>query len=92
MGGHATGAAPATAPAPASGAADVNVTLGDMYVKADTSTVDAGKVTFTVKNERAPGARDGDGADAGLRGGMLEDAGLLAKGTELAAGATDSIR
>ena len=33
--------------------ADVNVTLGDMWVKADKPTAKAGKVSFAVKNEGA---------------------------------------
>ena len=67
--------------------ADVNVTLGDMWIKADTSSVKAGEVSFAVKNEGmtmhgmatavVPVAADG---------GMLDDEALLGKGEELAAG------
>ena len=39
--------------APAAAKADVNATLGDMWVKADKTTVKAGKVTFAVKNTGA---------------------------------------
>ena len=82
---------PAATP-PAAGAADVNVTMGDMYVKADKTTVDAGKVTFAVKNEGATM----HGMAMALQpvsapGGMLDDSSLQAKGKELAAGASDSI-
>ena len=72
--------------------ADVNVTLGDMWVKADKTAVKAGKVTFAVKNEGATM----HGMAMALQpvtapGGMLDEAGMLAKGKELAAGASDSI-
>jgi FtsP/CotA-like multicopper oxidase with cupredoxin domain len=98
-GGHdmgsmpAAGSAPATGSTPAAaGAADVNVTLGDMYVKADKTTVDAGKVTFAVKNE---GATMHGMAMAltpvSAPGGMLDEAGLLTKGKELGAGESDTI-
>ncbi len=74
------------------GPADVNVTLGDMWVKADKTAVEAGKVTFAVKNEGATM----HGMAMALQpvsapGGMLDEAGMLAKGKELAAGASDSI-
>jgi uncharacterized cupredoxin-like copper-binding protein len=88
-GGHDMGTAHA---APAAGAADVNVTLGDMWVRADKTTVDAGKVTFAVKNEGA--TMHGMAmalSPVSAPGGMLDDAGLLTKGKELAAGASDSI-
>ena len=39
--------------APAAAKADVNATLGDMWVKADKTSVKAGKVTFAVKNTGA---------------------------------------
>ena len=55
---HTTGAPKVAAPAPAPAAAaghamgamkaDVNATLGEMFVKADTTSVNAGKVTFAV--------------------------------------------
>jgi uncharacterized cupredoxin-like copper-binding protein len=84
-GGHDMGSAPAAA-------ADVNVTLGDMYVKADKTTVDAGKVTFAVKNE---GATMHGMAMAltpvSAPGGMLDESGLTAKGKELGAGEADTI-
>src|SRR5215218_9536736 len=55
-GGHdmGSGHGPATESSPAAAAgADVDVTLGDMWVKADKQTVAAGEVTFAVANERA---------------------------------------
>jgi FtsP/CotA-like multicopper oxidase with cupredoxin domain len=80
---HATGAG---------AAADVNVTLGDMWVKADKSSVNAGKVTFAVKNE---GATMHGMAMAitpvKAEGGMLDEQALQGRGKELASGETDVI-
>jgi uncharacterized cupredoxin-like copper-binding protein len=80
-GGEGTGHGAAAADA------DVNVTLGEMWIKADTTSVKAGEVTFAVKNEGmtmhgmatavVPVAADG---------GALDEAALLGKGEELAAG------
>jgi uncharacterized cupredoxin-like copper-binding protein len=76
--------------APAVG--DVNVTLGDMWVKADTPTVKAGKVSFAVKNEGA--------VVHGLAiaptpvkqsGGMLDDSALVGKGKELGGGESETV-
>jgi nitrite reductase (NO-forming) len=47
-GGHETAAADGET---AAAGADVNVTLGDMWVKADKATVKAGEVRFAVKND-----------------------------------------
>jgi uncharacterized cupredoxin-like copper-binding protein len=75
---------------PAAGAADVNVTLGDMWVKSDKASVKAGEVTFAVKNE----GKTMHGMAMALTpvdaAGPAEDA-LLAHGKQLAAGATDLI-
>jgi uncharacterized cupredoxin-like copper-binding protein len=71
---------------------DVNVTLGDMWVKSDKPSVKAGKVTFAVKNQGA--TMHGMAitpAPADAPGGMLDEATLLGKGKELPAGATDLI-
>jgi uncharacterized cupredoxin-like copper-binding protein len=72
--------------------ADVAVTLGDMWLKADTPTIEAGEVSFAVKNE---GATTHGMAIAPVPvdapGGMLADASLLGKGEELAGGASDRI-
>ena len=76
----------------AAGAADVNVTLGDMWLESDKQSVEAGKVTFAVQNEGATMhgmAMALTPVDA--PGGMLEDATLLAKGKELPGGAKDLI-
>jgi uncharacterized cupredoxin-like copper-binding protein len=76
----------------AAGAADVNVTLGDMWVKTDKQTVKAGEVTFAVKNEGA--TMHGIAmtpAPAKAPGGMLDESTLLGKGNELAGGETDLV-
>jgi uncharacterized cupredoxin-like copper-binding protein len=92
-GGHEMSATPgehhgAQSAAPeATGAADVNVTLGDMWVEADEQSVKAGEVTFAVKNEGATMhgmAMALTPVDA--PGGMLDEGSLLGKGKELAAG------
>ena len=73
-------------------AADVNVTLGDMWIKSDTPSIKAGEVTFAVENE---GATVHGMAMAltpvGAPGGMLDDGTLLGKGAELATGEADLI-
>ena len=72
--------------------ADVNVSLGDMWIKADKPTVKAGKVTFAVKNDGATM----HGMAMALTpvkaaGGMLDETALLAKGKDLMGGDTDLI-
>ena len=94
---HTTGApkvpvAPAVTEAPATAKADVNTTLGEMWVKADKTTVDAGKVTFAVKNAGATMHGLAIVADpAKAPDGMLDPSTYLAKGKDLAAGATDTV-
>jgi uncharacterized cupredoxin-like copper-binding protein len=88
-GGHGAAAQDTAA---AAGPADVNVSLGDMWVKADKASVKAGKVTFAVKNDGA--TMHGMAmavAPVDAPGGMLPEEKLLAKGTELSAGETDQI-
>jgi uncharacterized cupredoxin-like copper-binding protein len=95
MGGtsHAEGHGTATeAPASAAAAADVNVTLGDMWVKSDKASIKAGEVTFAVKNEGATMhgmAMALTPVDA--PGGMLPEDKLLAQGKQIAGGETDLI-
>jgi uncharacterized cupredoxin-like copper-binding protein len=93
---HTTGAPKVKAPAAAANAAatkaDVNVTLGDMWVKADKASVKAGKVTFAVKN--TGGAVHAFGivaAPAKVSGGMLDHRSLLAEGAELPGGASGTV-
>jgi len=73
-------------------AADVNVTLGDMWVKADKPEIAAGKVSFAVKNE---GATVHGLAIAPTpvkqSGGMLDDSALLDKGGDLAGGESETV-
>jgi uncharacterized cupredoxin-like copper-binding protein len=99
---HTTGAPKVVAPAPAPAAtpghdmgamkADVNTTLGEMFVKADTTSVKAGKVTFAVKNTGGTMHGLAIVADpAKAPGGMLDESTFLAKGKELPAGAGDMI-
>jgi uncharacterized cupredoxin-like copper-binding protein len=90
-GGHDMSAAPAHAEH-AAAAADVSVTLGDMWVKSDKQSVKAGKVTFAVKNEGATMhgmAMALTPVDA--PGGMLDEGSLVGKGEELASGETDLV-
>ena len=89
-GGHAMSSAPASAEHGA--AADVNVTLGDMWVKSDKQSVKAGEVTFAIKNEGA--TMHGMAmalAPVDAPGGMLDEHSLLGKGKELAGGETDLV-
>jgi uncharacterized cupredoxin-like copper-binding protein len=103
---HTTGApkvaGPEAAPKPAAAAmsghdmgamkADVNTTLGEMFVKADTTTVKAGKVMFAIRNTGA--TMHGLAivkAPAKATGGMLDERTFVAKGKDLAAGATDML-
>jgi nitrite reductase (NO-forming) len=102
---HTTGApkvAPAPAAAPAAkakapagemaGMTHIQATLGEMFVKADTTTAKAGTVMFNVQNTgatvhglaivRAP---------AKAPGGMLDDSTFIAKGRDLAPGASDMV-
>ncbi len=90
-GGHDMSAAPAHAD-PAAAAADVNVSLGDMWVKSDKPSVKAGKVTFAIKNEGATmhGMAVAP-APVNAPGGMLEESSLLGKGNQLAGGETDLV-
>ena len=100
---HTSGAPKVKAPAPAPKApaaghdmaamkADVNTTLGEMWVKADTTSVKAGKVTFAVKNTGA--TMHGLAivpAPAKAPGGMLDESTFIAKGKDLASGASDMV-
>ena len=68
----------------------VNATLGEMWVKSDTTTAKAGAVMFSVKNTGATMhglaiAR----APVSAPGGMLDAKSFVAKGRDLAAGESD---
>jgi FtsP/CotA-like multicopper oxidase with cupredoxin domain len=72
--------------------ADVNVTFGDVWIKASAPTVKTGKVTFGVKNEGA--TMHGlamVAAPAKVDGGMVDPATFLAKGADLAGGAAETV-
>jgi uncharacterized cupredoxin-like copper-binding protein len=87
-GGHDMGGASTTAPAKA----DVDVTLGDMWVKSTAPSVKAGKVTFGIKNAGA--TMHGfaiASTPVALEGGMVEHSLLKAKGGDLAAGASETV-
>jgi FtsP/CotA-like multicopper oxidase with cupredoxin domain len=92
---HTTGAPKVAAPeaAPKAAAkADVNVTLGDMWVKSDRPSVKAGKVSFAVKNAGATiHGLAIVATPAKVSGGMLDHHSLLAEGAELAAGASGTV-
>jgi nitrite reductase (NO-forming) len=67
--------------------ADVNVKMGEMYIKTDKTEVKAGKIKFAVTNEGATM----HGMALALTpvnesGGMLDDKALIGKGADLAAG------
>ena len=94
---HTTGAPmppkPAAAPAadaapPHAMAGAVKVALGDMWVKADKTTVKAGEVTFDVTEHRRHDARPGDRQGSGSRQGRAcsTSRAFLAKGKDLAGG------
>ncbi|HET6551224.1 MAG TPA: multicopper oxidase domain-containing protein [Solirubrobacter sp.] len=71
---------------------DVQATLGDMWVKASTTSVKAGKVTFDVTNSGA--TSHGLAivpAPAKVSGGMLDESAFAAKGEPLAGGATGTL-
>jgi nitrite reductase (NO-forming) len=100
---HTTGApkvaAPAPAPKPAAAGddaaaedADVTTTLGEMFVKADKTSLNAGHVHIAVKNTGA--TMHGlaiVAAPAKAPGGMLDESTFLAKGKDLAPGASETL-
>jgi uncharacterized cupredoxin-like copper-binding protein len=80
------------AAAPAAAKADVDVTFGDMWVKASAPTVKPGKVVFGVKNEGA--TMHGLAivpAPAKVDGGMVDDSTFVAKGGDLMGGASETV-
>jgi uncharacterized cupredoxin-like copper-binding protein len=76
----------------ATAAADVNVTFGDMWIKASVPAFKAGRVTFGVKNEGA--TMHGFAmvaAPAKVEGGTVDHSTFLAHGGDLAGGATGTV-
>jgi uncharacterized cupredoxin-like copper-binding protein len=73
-------------------AADVNVTLGDMWVKSDKPEIAAGKVSFAVKNEGATvHGLAITPAPAAQSGGLLEEGAFLGKGADLKGGESETV-
>ena len=91
--GHGAATAPAsTANAAPAGAADVNVTMGDMWVKSDKVSVKAGKVSFAVTNTGA--TMHGiaiSPVPVKAPGGVLDDASMIGIGKHLDAGQSQTI-
>jgi nitrite reductase (NO-forming) len=82
----------AAAPAPSAAKADVNITLGDMWVKSSVPSFKAGNVSFAVTNT----GNTGHGfaivkAPAKLVGGMVDHSTLLAEGKVLSNGQSDTV-
>jgi uncharacterized cupredoxin-like copper-binding protein len=97
---HTTGAPKVKPPAPAAtaardataGDADVSTTLGEMWVKADKTTLNAGHVHIAVKNTGATTHGLAIVADPPkAHGGMLDESSFLVKGKELAPGASETV-
>ena len=92
--GHDMGGSPATGhgSAPAPRTADVDIELGDMFVKASKTTLKAGKVSFAVKNT---GATMHGMAIAPVpvkaAGGTLDEAQLIGKGKDLMTGDSEVV-
>lgn len=77
---------------PAHATADVKLTLGDMYIKADKTSVKAGKVNISVINEGATmHAVALAPVPVKADGGMLDERQLLGKGKELMGGNSEVI-
>jgi uncharacterized cupredoxin-like copper-binding protein len=90
--GAASAAKPKAASGEMAGMTHVQTTLGEMFVKADTTTAKAGTVMFNVKNTGATAhglaiVR----APAKAPGGMLDESTFLAKGQDLAPGTSDML-
>jgi nitrite reductase (NO-forming) len=99
---HTEGAPLPQAPAPAApaqhdmasmaGKADVNVTLGDMWVKSNLSSFKAGKVSFAVTNTGNTGHGFAiTAADPKIAGGSVEHSSMLAMGKVLSNGQSETI-
>src|SRR5262249_32093796 len=76
----------------ASGPADVNVTMGDMWIKTDRPSVKAGKVTFDVKNTGAMvHGMALSVVPVKLDGGSLDESALFGVGKDLEPGAGERL-
>jgi nitrite reductase (NO-forming) len=88
----ASGHGSATKDAAAAPAGSIGVSMGDMWIKSAAPTAKAGKVTFSVENQG--GMMHGLAivkAPAKAAGGMLDESTFLAKGGNLAAGASETV-
>jgi nitrite reductase (NO-forming) len=85
--------APPAAAAPAAAAkADVNVTLGDMWIKSDKPTFKAGKISIAVKNTGATGHGFAIvKAPAKVTGGMVDHDSMLVMGKVLNGGQSETL-
>jgi uncharacterized cupredoxin-like copper-binding protein len=99
---HTAGAPMPAAPAPAApahdmasmsaGKADVNVTLGDMWVKSNLSSFKAGKVSFSIKNTGATGHGFAIAATpVKISGGSVDHSSMLAMGKVLNNGQSETV-
>jgi len=89
MDDHGSGAVAAPAAAPAG---DVDVALGEMFVKASTTSVKAGEVAFAVRNTgQTMHGLAITPAPAKAAGGMLDESAFVAKGGELMGGDTATL-
>jgi uncharacterized cupredoxin-like copper-binding protein len=83
------------APAPAAAAAakaDVNITLGDMWIKSTAAEFEAGKISFAVKNTGATGHGFAIvKAPAKVTGGTVDHHSLLAAGKVLSGGQSETL-
>ncbi len=95
-GGHDMGTPPAHAAAghekAAAGANAVDLTMGEMFIKTNTPTVKAGKVTFNIKNTGAAMHQFAIGSDPlKMKGSEPDLSAAIAKGDMLAGGKTETI-
>jgi uncharacterized cupredoxin-like copper-binding protein len=90
--GHDMGGGSDTEHAAGATAADVNVSLGDMWIKSDKPEIAAGKVSFAVKNEGATvhGLAISP-TPVKQSGGMLDESALIDKGGDLAGGDSETV-
>jgi uncharacterized cupredoxin-like copper-binding protein len=90
--GHDMGGSTSHEEHAATAAADVTVSLGDMWIKSDKPEIAAGKVTFAVKNEGATihGLAISP-TPVKQSGGMLDESALLSQGGDLAGGESETV-
>jgi FtsP/CotA-like multicopper oxidase with cupredoxin domain len=90
--GHDMGGTAPAGTAPAAADADVDVELGDMWIKTDVASVKAGKVTFAITNSgQTMHGMAIVPAPATVSGGMLDEGTYLAKGGDLMGGDRETL-